>query len=86
MIKDNEKVYDEQISPLMEQIIKICQENEIPMLCTFQYGPESEEGSVPFCTTLLVGFEGTDEAIKNAYRALNKPTGMLAMTFTTTEE
>lgn len=85
MIKDNEKVYDEQINPLMAEIIKICQENEIPMLCTFQYGPENEEGKVPFCTSMLANFEGTDEAIMKAYKTLNTPTGMIAMTITSSE-
>lgn len=36
---DKEKVYDEQISPLMKQIIEICQKNDIPMFTEFQFGP-----------------------------------------------
>lgn len=40
MIKDNEKVYDEQIAPLMDKIIAICKEHNIPLACSFQYAPD----------------------------------------------
>jgi len=39
MLKDNEEVYDERISPLMARIIEICTEHGIPMLATFEYAP-----------------------------------------------
>lgn len=52
MIKDNEKVYDEQIAPLMNQIIKICQENKIPTFATFVYNEDTELGPL-MCTTSL---------------------------------
>lgn len=32
-----EAIYDEQISPLMKQIIAICKEHKIPMFATFEY-------------------------------------------------
>ena len=35
---DKEQIYDEQISPLMKQIIAICKENNIHMLCDFFIG------------------------------------------------
>ena len=47
MITDNEKIYDEQISPLMAQIIEICKKHKIPMLATFIY---KQDG---FCTTSM---------------------------------
>jgi hypothetical protein len=47
-IKDNEAVYDDQINPLMAQIIAICKEHEIPFLASFQY---SEEG---LCTSYVL--------------------------------
>lgn len=52
-IADNEAVYDEQIHPLMAQIIAICKEHNIPMAATFQYGPADEDGNAPFCTTVI---------------------------------
>lgn len=33
-----EQIYDERISPLMKQIIEICQANEIPLFAEFQFG------------------------------------------------
>jgi hypothetical protein len=49
---DSESVYDEQIAPLMTQIIDICREHRIPMLATFQYGADAGEGG-RFCTTAI---------------------------------
>jgi len=56
-----ESVYDEQISPLMAEIIKICKENKIPAFCSFGLDPnqeddtEQEDGlpSTLWCTTSL---------------------------------
>ncbi len=46
-MKNKEKVYDEQIAPLMSQIIKVCKDNDIPVFAEFQY---SEDG---FCKTSI---------------------------------
>lgn len=53
-----ESVYDEQINPLMTKIIAICNEHEIPLVCTFQYGEEEGVGAL-FCTTVLTNYEKT---------------------------
>ena len=45
---DKEKVYDEQIAPLMKQIIDICKEHEIAHVCSFALS-DSETGLL--CTT-----------------------------------
>ena len=34
-MNDLEKIYDEQIYPLMEKIINICKENRMPFACQF---------------------------------------------------
>lgn len=44
---DLEKVHDEKISPLMNEIIRVCKEHEMPCLVSFEYTPGS------FCTTFL---------------------------------
>ncbi len=49
---DAETVYDEQIAPLMYEIVRICQRNDIPMLASFCYG--AEDGEPMLCTTALV--------------------------------
>lgn len=47
-----EAIYDEQIAPLMTQIIAICNEHRIPMVAQFVYG-NTEEGGALLCTTSL---------------------------------
>ncbi len=46
-LKDNEDVYDRQISPLMERIVAICKKYEIPMIMSFEFAPNE------FVTTRL---------------------------------
>ena len=46
-MKDLENIYDEQISPLMQKIIDICKEYELPMFASFEFN----DGE--FCTTEL---------------------------------
>lgn len=36
-MKNNEKIYDDQISPLMKQVINICKKEGIPFFAEFQY-------------------------------------------------
>ncbi|ORM72409.1 hypothetical protein HA48_14740 [Pantoea wallisii] len=52
-----ESVYDEQISPLMKQIIDICKEHKMPMVCSFAFENDAELG-IGACTTLLNDFDG----------------------------
>jgi len=48
-----EDVYDEQISPLMSQIIAICKEHRIPLVAQFNYADEPDGEGYKFCTTVL---------------------------------
>lgn len=57
-----EQIYDEKISPMMTEIIKLCKENKIPVFCTFglDENPDAEEdefidGEPPtlWCSTSL---------------------------------
>lgn len=62
-MKDCEAIYDEQIFPLMAKIIAICEENEIPILCSFRLNDGNEKDPDPlYCTTHL----GNDERLKKA--------------------
>ncbi len=47
-----EEVYDREISPLIKKVIDICKENEIPMLASFNYENDKDEGE-GYCTTNL---------------------------------
>ena len=40
-MEDKEAIYDEQIAPLMTQLLEICQREGVPMFASFQY---SEDG------------------------------------------
>jgi len=44
---NKEQIYDEQIAPLMSQIIEICKSENIPMFAEFQYS------DLDFCKTLV---------------------------------
>ena len=48
---DLEKVYDEQIAPLMTQIIAICKEHKLPLFATFLYADDEDRGGGQLCTT-----------------------------------
>ena len=53
---NKEDVYDNQISPLMQQIIDICNAHQIPMLASFTY-ENCESKGTGRCVTLLNKFE-----------------------------
>lgn len=48
---DLESVYDEQIAPLMTQIIAVCKEHHLPMFATFLYRSDGDD--CEYCTTNL---------------------------------
>jgi len=52
MAFDKEKVYDEQIAPLMAKIIAVATEHQIPMAATFQYADSEDEGP-GYCVTVI---------------------------------
>lgn len=61
---NKEQIYDSQISPLMQQIIKICMDNGIAMMASFDIahdgeGPNGEDCSTLICSTLLPDENGT---------------------------
>lgn len=58
---NKETVYDEQISPLMAQIIDICEKNGIAMLATFDIPTPEDSGLC--CTSVL-----PDETGRNPVR------------------
>ncbi|MEH4661078.1 hypothetical protein [Phytobacter diazotrophicus] len=62
---DLEQVYDEQINPLMTQIIAICKEHQMPMVCSFAYKNDDETG-VSCCSTALNSFDGRIVPVLNA--------------------
>lgn len=59
-MENKESVYDEQLAPLMTQLLEVCQREGIPMFASFQY---SDDG---FCTSALTG----GHYVFSHYRAL----------------
>ena len=51
-MKSKEMIYDEEIAPLMNKILKICQANKIAMLAQFATPSESDKDIV--CTSALL--------------------------------
>ena len=77
---DLERVYDELINPLMTQIISICNEHKMPMLCSFAYKNDAETGE-NFCSTALNGF--TDRVVPSfneAIRIIRPSNSVIAIT------
>jgi len=65
---NKEQVYDEQISPLMQQIIAITREHGIAMIASFDIahdgeGPNGEDCSALLCSTLLPDGDGKQNQI-----------------------
>ena len=52
---NKEKIYDEQIYPLMTQIIEICKNNGINMLASYYLIKETETNDDLYCTTFIPG-------------------------------
>ena len=48
---DKERIYDDQIAPLMEQIIAICKSSGIAMVSSFSIPTEADDGLQ--CTTYM---------------------------------
>lgn len=64
-----EQIYDEQISPLMTQIIAVCKEHGIPIVASF-FTPGDDNPELAVTTALLGnGFEAPVN-FSNALRAL----------------
>lgn len=57
---DLEALYDERISPLMAQILDICKQHRMPMVASFLYRRDEDEGG-DLCTS-FVQFPGRESA------------------------
>lgn len=59
---DKEEIYDNEIAPLMKQIIEICKREDLPMVAQFylkQQHPEVDvENGAMYCTTTIIPEKG----------------------------
>lgn len=86
---NKEQVYDEKISPLMQQIIAICQEHGIAMLADFAIGhdgvgPDGQDCTDLRCSTLLTDDTGKNDPLQvqalNHIRRRGRPAPMMITT------
>jgi hypothetical protein len=76
---NKEQVYDEQIAPLMDQVIAICRDRKIAMLATFAI-PTEEDNDLS-CTTHLPDESGKlPEQIERAARIVRGTPSPLMLT------
>jgi len=78
-----EDVYDEQIAPLMAQIIAICKEHRIPLVAQFNYAADDEGPS--FCTTIIPASavdRDDDGQSQRMARVAKPPPSFMALTVT----
>ena len=80
-MKNKEQIYDEKISPLVAEIIKVCQENKIAMLASFSVPTENDPHLG--CTTALLSkeYEPSDQLVA-AFDELGVPSQPPLMTKT----
>ncbi len=72
---DLEQVYDEQIAPLMAQIIAICKEHQLPMVASFAYRHGENGGS--YCSSYLdFAPERYSERLHSAIKTLMRGTSV----------
>lgn len=83
---DKEAIYDEKISPLMDQIINICTEHQIHMLASFYLKEADDEGGDMCCTTYIPSSEGKNQKLIDCHEHLFRPTFVMAMTITNKAE
>lgn len=80
---NKEQIYDNDIAPLMSQIITICKTHKIAMIADFAIGHEDDEDLT--CTTALLGDNcNPPETMRRALTLLKpeKQTGMTMITVT----
>lgn len=61
---EKERIYDNEVSPLMTQIIAICKEHKINMAATFSLDIDPEPEQPLYCTTILRADKSDEDGSK----------------------
>lgn len=77
---DKESIYDNELSPLVAQIIEICKRENMPLLLSVNYRVE-DESEDSFCTSFVPG----NGALSEAYRIIRSGARSAAFAFTITQ-
>lgn len=80
-----EQIYDARINPLMAQIIRICEENQIPFVASFQLSSNEEEDGALLCTSASLP-NGSADALVKARDVIYQPQPFWAFTITKKEQ
>lgn len=84
MAAPKEAFYDEKISPLVAEIIKLCKEAKINMLMDFSLGYDEKEDNTLFCTTIMPDLDKEDKAgverMMLGYQAMKPNPSLFAFT------
>jgi len=78
---DLESVYDDEIAPLMTQILAICKRERLPMFASFAYHFDHEDGH-SFCTSHLNWPERDVRQFRAAENEVRNRHSFMAMTIT----
>lgn len=76
---DKESVYDEKIAPLMAQILKVCKEEDIPMIASFKLKDETEEDGEMLCTSFVLPKEHTPDKYIECRNIIYRSPSFMAM-------
>lgn len=77
---NKEKIYDDEISPLMKEIIKICKDKDIDMVASFSIPIPDDDGLM--CTTTLLSENALDVLKKANHIIRNGDHQVMAITIT----
>lgn len=78
---NREGVYDNQISPLMTEIIRLRKEHDIPMAASFQYNDDRPDGEAKLCTTVILNQkDAAAPALHEAARAFRRAPPVMMLT------
>jgi hypothetical protein len=67
---EKEKIYEEEIAPLLRQIHKVCQEHRIAMVTTFALGLYEKDGKTGFLVSSTVNVDHQDPENPPDFNAL----------------
>lgn len=67
---DKESIYDNQIYPLMDSIIKICKDNDIQMIASFTLKKIDDDGEDLLCSTYLESSEYNSNRLEDAIKVI----------------
>ena len=77
-----EDIYDNEVSPLMKQVLEICKRAEIPLVASFRIDDGTEGDEPLFCTSILP--DDTSEHMQALARLAEPPRAhFAAFTITT---